>query len=172
MAAIEGTSKPDRNKHNLYTKISELISETKLRDIMSDEVISIREDAPFSDVPKKMRIYSIRHIPVVDGQNKVVGLITQRMMYKIKSPRKLMDGEWYYDEEMLNNVILKNVMTKEVYTLHPDLTMGKALMKMAYGKFGCIPITEHNETLIGIVTRRDLLKIIADIYKEGGEIDK
>jgi len=148
-----------------YEKLGDLIDATKLKDIMTKDVITIKVDRPFSEVPKKMKEYHVRHLPVVDGSNKLLGLITQRMMYKIISPRKLMDGEWHYDEEMLNNVILKHVMVKEIYALSPEQSLGKALMKMVYSKYGCIPVVDGNNRVVGIVTREDILKLAADIYQ-------
>ncbi len=147
-------------------RIAELMDQTKLEDIMSKEVVTVNVDSPFSEVARKMREYSVRHLPVVDKNHQLAGLITQRMLYQIKSPRKLMDGEWYYDEEMLNDVILKNVMITDVFTLYPDQSMGKALLKMAYTKCGSIPIVDINNKLLGIVTRRDILKVAAGIYEK------
>ncbi len=155
-----------KSRGQIRRKIAELIDQTKLKDIMSTNVISIRTNDPFSEVARKMKEFHIRHLPVVDEEDYLVGLITQRMLYQIRSPRKLMDGEWYYDEEMLNDVILKHVMAREVVSLYPDQSMGKALMKMVYGKYGCIPIVDFNNKLVGIVTRKDLLKVAAKIYEK------
>ena len=95
----------------------------------------------------------------------LVGIITQRNLYKIKPPRKSLNGDWLYDHEALNQVILEHAMTKDVYALSPDNSLGKALIKMVYSKFGCIPIVEDDNTLCGIITRRDFLKLLADAYE-------
>ena len=158
-----------RAHHQETLKIAELIDKTKLSEIMTTNVISIRYSEPFSHVAQKMKEYHVRHLPVVNDEKKVVGIITQRMLYKIQSHRKLMDGEWYYDEEMLNDVILEHVMEKDVYCLHPDQSMGKALMKMTYSKFGGIPIVDNDQKLVGIVTRKDILKVATRIYESKHE---
>ena len=145
--------------------IADRIDRTKLSEIMSSRVISIQVDAPFSEVARMMRQNDIRHLPIVDDRSKLVGMITQRMLYQIRSPRKLIDGEWYYDEDILNDVILKNVMEKDLVSFQPYHSVGKALMKMTYSKCGGIPIVEDDHTLVGIVTRKDILKFAADIYQ-------
>lgn len=145
--------------------IADRFDQTKLGEIMSPRVISIQVDAPFSEVARMMRQNDIRHLPIVDDQSRLVGMMTQRMLYQIRSPRKLMDGEWYYDEDILNDVILKNVMEKEVVSFQPYHSVGRALMKMTYSKCGGIPIVEDDNTLVGIVTRKDILKFAADIYQ-------
>jgi CBS domain-containing protein len=145
--------------------IRAFLRQTKIKDIMTTKIISIRIDAPFSEVPKKMNDHGIRHLPVVDGGNKLMGLMTQRDLYKVHSPRKLEDGNWYYDEEALNAFILKNVMLKEPKTMTPEDCIGEALVAMIWGKFGCIPIIEKDRRLCGILTRADILKLAARIYK-------
>lgn len=146
--------------------IAEYIDRTKLKDIMSAKVVAIRYSEPFSEVARKMKEHNIRHLPVIDQDNRLVGLITQRMLYKIKSPRKLMDGEWYYDEDMLNDVILEHVMIKDVVSLKPEDSIGVALIKMTNSRYGSIPITDESKTLLGIVTRKDILKTAAAIYEK------
>ncbi len=154
-----------KSSEDVRLKIAQLIDQTKLKDIMTPEVIAVNHNAHFSEVAHKMKEYGIRHLPVVDDHNHLVGLISQRMLYQIQSPRKLIDGEWYYDEDMLNDVILKHVMVQNVFTLSPEHSMGKALLKMVYSKYGSIPIVDENNKLVGIVTRKDVLKTAARIYE-------
>lgn len=142
-----------------------LLEEVPVSEIMTKKVVTINVDAPFGDVARKMRENTIRHLPVVDGENKLVGIITQLMLYQIQSPRKTIDGEWVYDENSLNNIILKHVMNRDVYTLFPEQAMGKALVKMVYSRFGCVPVIQPDNTLIGVVTRKDLLMVSAEIYE-------
>ena len=143
-----------------------LLKQTKLKDIMSKKVISIKVNALFSEIPKKLRTAGIRHLPVIDDSGKFVGLMTERELYKIHSPRKLMDGTWYYDEEMLNDIILKHVMIKDVFCLGPESSMGEALVYMANHKSGCIPIVDENHLLKGIITQYDFIKKAAQLYLE------
>ena len=162
---VKTESVPIESKGNAREQIANLIDQTKLKDIMATEVISINARDRFSEVARKMKEFSIRHLPVVDDQNRLVGMITQRMLYQIKSPRKLVDGEWYYDAEMLNDVILEHVMQKDIFSLQFDLSMGQALLKMVHNKYGSIPIVDDQRKLIGLITRNDVLKVAAQIYE-------
>jgi len=146
--------------------VKKILAETKLKELMSKKVISININAPFSEVPQKFQSAGIRHLPVIDDSGKFLGIMTEREMYKIHSPRKLMDGTWYYDEEMLNDVILKHVMIKDVFCLDPESAMGEALVYMANHKSGCIPVVDKNGALKGIVTQYDFIKKAAQLYSE------
>ena len=143
-----------------------LLNKVPLKDVMTEKVISIREDAPFHEVADKIMKNSIRHLPVVDQDNKLIGLMTERDLYKIQSPRRLEDGTWYYDQEILDNFILKDVMIPKPYVLKPENTVAEAILKMVQKKYGCIPIVDYKDMLCGIVTYVDLLKLAARILEE------
>lgn len=143
-----------------------LLNKVLLKEIMTSPPIFVREDAPFSDVAEKIENKRIRHVPIVDKDNKLVGLMSQRDLYKIAPPHKLEDGEWFYDKEMLNAVILRAVMTKNPFALKPDNTVGQAVTAMVEHKYGCIPIVDDKRTLLGIVTQIDILKMAVAILKE------
>jgi CBS domain-containing protein len=145
-----------------------LLQKVKIKEIMASPVICIHEDASFSQVEEKFRQKEIRHLPVVDKDNKIVGLITQRDFYRIISPRKLLDSEaWYYDKETLDGIILKHVMVKNPFVLSGEHTAADAILEMVRRKYGCIPIADKDKNLCGIITQIDLLKIAAQILAEG-----
>jgi len=146
--------------------IRKVLQETKIKEIMAGPVISIHEDEPFSYVEEKFREHGIRHLPVIDKENKLVGLITQKDLYRIVPPRRLDDGSWHYDKEMLDNVILKSVMIPEPRTFRPEAPIADALLEMAQTKYGCFPIIDKEGMLCGIITQIDIIKIAAQILKE------
>ena len=133
---------------------------------MTEKIISVQEDAPFHEVADKIQRNKIRHLPVVNKDNKIVGLMTERDLYRIQSPRRLEDGTWYYDPEILDNFILKDVMIANPFTFKPDNTVAEAILKMVHNKYGCIPIADASGKLCGIVTYVDLLKLAAQIIEE------
>jgi len=158
-------SEPLHHSEDYFVKV--LLQKAKVSEIMASPVISILADAPFSEVEEKFRFNRIRHLPVVEKDGQLCGIITQRDLYRIVSPRRLEDGGWYYDREMLNQVILRQVMTLEPATISPETSVGEALLKMVNGKYGCLPVTGDKNKLCGIITQLDILKIAAKILKEG-----
>ena len=152
-----------KRSEDYYIKI--LLEQTKVKDIMTTSVIKLREDVPFSQVEEKLRAHGIRHLPIVDDKNFVVGIITQRDLYRIISPRRLDDGGWYYDKEMLNEIILARVMTLCPKVVRPEDSVGQALLLMVKGKIGCLPVVDGQQKLCGIITQVDLLKAAAEILQ-------
>ena len=138
----------------------EFLRKTKIKEVMASPAITVNENDDFSKVHEKFELYDIRHLPVVNDNGGLVGLITQRQLFKIHSPHKIEDGSWFYDKELLNEFILKNVMFKDVYTLKADNMLFEAVEYMVKHKFGCIPIVDDYKFVQGIITRDDILKYL------------
>ena len=153
-----------RKERDYYIKV--LLSEVTLGELMTSPAISVKMDAHFSDVATKFKQHGIRHLPVVDKQNKVVGIVTERDLHKICSPRKLEDGTWYYDKDMLDGFVLSTVMTPNPVTMHSEQSIAEALLRMAQNKYGCIPIVDKQGVLCGVVTQMDYLYVAAQILEE------
>jgi len=146
--------------------IRALFKKVKIQEVMTTPVISVHVEAPFGDVVKLSQGRHIRHMPVVNSQMEVVGLVTQRDLYKIQPPHKNEDGRWVYDFDMLDGIILKAVMTPNPFTLSQDRPLAEAVLPMVRHKYGCVPIVDHQKKLCGIITSYDMLKIASDILEE------
>lgn len=138
--------------------IQEILTSTKLLDVMTAPVITVSEQDEFHIVWEKMDLYDIRHLPVVNDLGCIVGLITQRNLYKIHSPRKLEDGTWFYDRDLLDGFILHRVMETKLFVLKPENTLADAMKAITQFKYGCIPIVDKNLIPLGIVTRNNIVK--------------
>jgi len=140
--------------------IKQFLMDTKVREVMATPVITVKEDDDFALVQEKIALYDVRHLPVVNETGCVVGLISQRDLYQIHSPRRLEDGSWYYDKEALNGFILKNVMLSKPFTLKPSNSLFEAIEATVRFKFGCIPIVDDYKKPCGILTRDTILKFL------------
>lgn len=138
--------------------IQALLRSTKLSDVMTKPVITVKSIDEFHVVWEKMDMYDIRHLPVVNDLGCLIGLITERSLYKIHSPRKLEDGSWYYDRDLLNSFILSKVMTANPFALKPSNTLFEAMKAMTEFKYGCIPIVDDHLVVVGIITRNNIIK--------------
>lgn len=135
-----------------------------LNDIMIKNPYTIDINEPFSQVWEMFNIYNIRHLPVIDSNKVLRGIITQRDLYRIVSPRKTLDGELMYDKMDLNKYMLEHVMIKEVHTLSGRHTLKNAIDLLTTTKYGCIPIVDDNKHLVGIITAVEILKAVAEYF--------
>ncbi len=124
-----------------------------LKEVMVTTPHTIGVEEPFSKVVEIFSTKKIRHLPVIDEFAVLRGIISQRDLYRITSPRKDEEGLLIYDKASLDKYVLKYVMTKEVFTLSQDDTLGKAITSMVTHKYGCIPVVDNEKHLLGIVLR-------------------
>ena len=137
-----------------------MLRDTAIKEIMVKNIITMQINEPFSRVEEKLRKNRIRHLPVVDHKNCLVGIVTQRDLYHAMAPRETESGD-YYDKMQLDSLILEHHMTKDPLSLKPENTLAEVIDIMATRKFGCIPIVNDGKELVGIVTQIDVLKFIA-----------
>ena len=140
---------------------------TPLKEIMVSRVFTAHVGDPLSAVEAKFRLHGVRHLPVVDDGNHVVGIFTLRDLSRCLSPRKTEEG-YRFDPEQLDRFILKHVMTPNPLVLSPEDTLMHAVDIMARDKFGCIPIANEGLVLQGIVTQIDVLKFFARWLRSQG----
>ena len=156
-------------KHTEDYFIRSLLNKVKLKEIMTKTVVTINENEPFSHVAQRFNEFNIRHLPVVNNKGILKGIITQRDLYRVCPPRKDQKGKWIWDTQALDSYILKHAMIKQVCTLSSTHTVAQALLIMADRKYGCIPIVDSKNKICGIITQLDILKIGAQILKEGDQ---
>ena len=135
---------------------------TRVRDLMTSdvEVLHVGDDlASAAEIMKRARI---RHLPVVDGDGHLVGLVTHRMIL----------GAWVSHGhpgserpgEVAAEVPVEMLMEREVSTLSPEMPAAAAAGILRMHKFGCLPVLEDG-VLVGIVTEADFVKF-AEAYFE------
>lgn len=149
----------------------------RVKDIMNREVITIGENENFSLAALKFKAHHVNYLIVVDGRERVVGLISHKYLYRTVSPRKvigqntrfdrdvILDGDSYYEKETLDQFILKRMMKPAPITLRPGEPAVKAVQLMASRDLGCIPVISGNRKLLGVVTDREIVKYAAQVLK-------
>ena len=113
-----------------------------------------------------MTMGRIRHLPVVDSRRRVVGLVTQRDLYKaaissVLGFTKAKEHEW------LGKIKVSDAMTKKVMTIDMEASITDVVDKMLSEKFGCLPVTDKDGCLVGLLTESDCLRCFRDLLKAG-----
>ena len=134
-----------------------------IQEMMESQVVTVREDALLTEAEEKMRAHGIRHLPVVNSEGKLVGLFTQRDLYRIL-PSRLREED-PVDTEILKKHTLKDLMRRDPETLREGDLISKAVVLMHEKKYGCVPIVDKNQRIIGIVTAIDILHFAVHFLK-------
>ena len=112
---------------------------------MSSDLFVVNENDLVDFVIKVMKWNHIHHIPVVNSKNKIVGIISSRIIDNLKNDK-------------LIKLTAKNIMNKNFEIASPETSVIKAKDIMEAKGVTCLPIIEDDE-LIGIFTNSDLNKI-------------
>ena len=135
----------------------------KVADIMAKRVICLHEEDNLEDIARGMERYNLRHLPVV-SDDKLVGLISHRDLLRLAvSSLKLetLAGQ-KRQKNIEENTFVVQVMTKNPQTVRPDTSIKEALEILLESKFGCLPVTDEDGMLVGIVTEVDFLKLLME----------
>jgi acetoin utilization protein AcuB len=129
--------------------------------MMTREVIKVTPDTKVTHMSGIMRDRHVRHLPVVDEHDHLVGLVSQRDLQRVApSPiSTLSAGEVNY---LLNKVTAEKIMHREVVTCSPDTPVEQAACIMRDRSVGCLPVVAEGR-LLGILTGVDLIDFFLNV---------
>src|SRR6476659_9912182 len=98
----------------------------KVKDVMRNSVVTLNEGDSMSVADDVMSMGRIRHLPVINSQRHIVGIVTQRDLYKaaissVLGFTKTKEHEW------LGKIKVRDVMIKNVTTIDMDASMTDAV---------------------------------------------
>lgn len=134
----------------------------KVADLMTDDVVAVRPGDDLGTLYDLMWDYNIRHMPVVDQEGSLVGLVTHRDLLR-HSLIDRGDVPESLEHTLLEEFRVREVMNTHVATTTPDVDIRDAAQVMLENKYGCLPVVE-NDRLVGILTEADFVQLLA-----GGE---
>jgi len=116
---------------------------------------------PVAEAQTLMQENNIRHLPVLDADKRLVGLITQRSLMQAV-PSDLSQFSPFVVNYILAKLQAHNVMVRDVVTIDPDTTIEEAARVMADEKIGCLPVVQNGD-LVGIISDSDLFNIMVNL---------
>jgi CBS domain-containing membrane protein len=136
----------------------------RVRDLMSTEIFVLYVDDNLLLAEEMMQLKRIRHVPVVDREGNLQGLITHRdiLRVSISTIAELSSGE---RREAQASIRLWDIMRTHVLTISPDADIRSAARVMLDKKIGCLLVVAYRQ-LLGILTEADFLKYV---LKEASE---
>ncbi|MCU7939551.1 MAG: CBS domain-containing protein [gamma proteobacterium symbiont of Bathyaustriella thionipta] len=140
----------------------------QVKDTMCTDVKTCKADTPIKDIATLMCFNKISGLPVVDDDNNVIGIISEKDILCSMFPdmKELVESGAKADFEALEkdygSVLSKTVddlMTRVVASVSPDMPILRAASMMWLRKIRRIPVTENNK-LVGILSMGDVHKSV------------
>ncbi|OGP87778.1 MAG: hypothetical protein A2157_11740 [Deltaproteobacteria bacterium RBG_16_47_11] len=135
-----------------------------MRERIQRSPVTIHPDASFFEARSLIHDKGIRHLPVVDKENRLVGIVTESDIREagpsdvaMLSVKELTD--------LLGTLKVSELMVpkEKVITITPDTLIEEAIQLMHDNKIGCLPVVDEGK-LYGIFTETDALAHLVDIF--------
>jgi acetoin utilization protein AcuB len=136
--------------------------EASVKQWMSGDPISVSIDASALEALDLMVERGIRHLPVLDPRDLVVGVLSiDDLRAAMPVPVSLQSPLSPGDREAAREFCVGEIMTHAPETAGADCSLAEAAERMAQGRFGCLPVVDDAGRLEGILSETDVLYALA-----------
>lgn len=122
--------------------------------VMSSNLISISEERDIGTAESLMKINKIRHLPVVNSENELSGILSAKDVAKVRD----------------KSDPIKNIMTTPVRVVKKNANIRSVIDLMLRNKISSI-LVANNDDIVGIVTTDDLLKLLSQVLNDNEDFD-
>ena len=128
----------------------------KIKNWITTEVITVSPETSVKEAFGLMKSLGIRHLPVINKQGALKGIVTDR---DLRRPKISDVFKSWHDLYRINDEIqVEDVMVGPVITANQDDTIQEAAKLMVENRIGALPVTDIQKKLVGIITESDVLR--------------
>ncbi len=125
---------------------------TPVQEMMTKNVIALHVDDPLRLVDKTFDKHHFHHIPILDNDGKVAGIVSKEDILRLISVRQ------EFTDKEFGRIKVKDFMSDKVVCITPDDSVGLAADMFITNHFHALPVVSQGGELVGIVTTHDLIK--------------
>jgi CBS domain-containing protein len=127
---------------------------------MTKDLITVDPLSRVSHARRLMLDKDIGRLPVVEQEN-LVGIVTERDIAKaMRAFRDLVSSN--QQDNRIKKLLVEDIMTRHVITVKTDTPINEVITTMLEENIGGIPVINTNDELVGIITRRSIIKMLSD----------
>ncbi|MFD6229424.1 CBS domain-containing protein [Streptomyces sp. NPDC060232] len=151
-------------------EMTTVVEHRTVGDVMTGEVVQAHPDTPFKELARLLASHHISGLPVVDDDDKVMGVVSQTDLTRRQAAR----GRTGSGRERVLRALRRiaharptqgpaltagGLMSSPAVTVHPEQRVVDAARIMERRHIDRLPVVDEEDRLIGITTRRDLLRV-------------
>lgn len=140
-----------------------------VKDLMCHELYTLKPTATVQQARELMLKQRIRHIPIVNEDHELLGLVSKRdvLAASVSTLADLQNGE---REEIESHIPINKIMLDEVVIAKEDTHLIEAARFMLENKQGCLPVINESK-LVGILTEADFVRLSLFLLKKMAEYE-
>lgn len=145
------------------------------RDIMSNEVVTVTEEATVKELARILAIHQISGVPVINDQGGLVGVVTESDLIfqtkKVHIPTviTILDSVFYLEnphkmgDELKKMAAVKvtDILTSSPVTVNEDTTLDEIATLMAEKNVHTLPVM-RDDILVGVIGKKDIIRTLID----------
>jgi CBS domain-containing protein len=136
--------------------------QASIKSFMSGDPVWITPDASALEAFERMLDRGIRHLPVLDANRRVVGVLSiEDLRAALPYTPALTKPLAPLDRAVALEWRVGDIMSHEPETLGPDATLADAAARMAERRIGCLAIVDETGRLAGLLSETDVLWAVA-----------
>ncbi len=131
---------------------------------MTPAPLTVEPDILISEAREILRSNRFRHLPVIDKDWRLVGMVTDRDI-RSAYPSSVLSGEDRRNElEQVFKTPVSEIMSTDLVNLLPHSTIDDALLLLEKKRVGAIPVLDEKGVIVGIFSMRDLIRAYKRIF--------
>lgn len=132
----------------------------RVRDVMTPEVIAVDKPTPSPQIARLMSEHHINAVPVLTGSRRVAGVVSEADLLRTQH-RPGTRGILRHRRTagMTPAYTAAQLMSSPPITIHPDAPISAAARRMTDNHLTLLPVVDESGVLMGVISRRDLLKV-------------
>lgn len=133
--------------------------EPTVASLMVRRIEAAHADDPLADAAARMAACGVRHLPVVDGSMRVIGILSERDVRRATGTT-LLEVPERDRAAYIGRLTVGDMMTREPRTLREDAPLSDAVRPLVEDRFGALPVVDEDDVLRGILSYVDLLRYL------------
>jgi CBS domain-containing protein len=135
---------------------------SRVQDVMTTSVVTVDRITPYKEIARLLTEHRISGVPVLSMGRHVTGVVSEADLLAARD-RNPETGvrwlHWLFGRKPHQGLIASQLMTSPALTIQPDGTLARAARLMNTHHVRRLPVVDSDGTLLGIVSRRDLLSV-------------
>ena len=133
----------------------------RVKQRMTSNPITISPKASFNEAMRLMKDNAIHHLPVVEKNGTLIGILTHSDLLSAK-PSEVTTLSVYEIASLLNRVTVSHIMSTPALAVDETCSLTSAARFMIENEIGCVPVLREGE-LVGIITDTDIFETFVEI---------
>ncbi len=149
------------------------IYKQRVRDVMSRDVVSVHSQETIHEALRLMVENRVSALPVVDRTNRCIGMVsssdlvelTKDLEDEFESLEEDPTAELWLVKRLVNNTtheVVDDLMSGDVASVRPEALLSKVATVMLRNRVHRLPVVDHDDRLVGIISTMDILAAFAD----------